>query len=190
MARTTHRVPDRAGAGRFWRSDTRSIVRGVFLGALMVLLVGIGDRLDGMISGGTFPILGGTTWGTIMGVSTLLCRQPGGIIAGLMEGFVSLGFGLSPLSPAFPIVNVAGSIAYSLVAWRRPMKSWSDHFVAQVAGNVVGNALVGVAIHLIVGLPVSVIVVSVGVTTVVATVGGTILTKAIAEAVTRAGLAD
>ncbi len=125
-----------------------------------------------------------------MGVSTLLCRQPSGMIAGVMEAVVALATGASPLAPAFFVVNAAGSLAYSLVAWKLPMRTWAHHLLAQVAGNVVGNSLVGVGIFYILDLPVSVILISCTITTVVSIIGGTVLTKYIAGVVTKSGLLD
>ncbi len=174
----------------FWRFDSRALVRGVFFGLVMALFVGIGDRADAALTGGAFPILGGISWAAIMGISTLLCRQPGGLIAGLVQGFVDIALGLSPLAVIFPVVNVAGSLAYSLVATRLPMSRVRHHVLAQVAGNVVGNGLVAIGLRLLLQLPFEVILVSVGVTTVASIVGGTAVTRLVVGAVERAGLAD
>ena len=173
-----------------WRFDTRAIVGGVFFGIVMALVVGLSDSADTALTGGTFLIIGGISWATIMGISTLLCRQPGGMIAGLMEAIVAIAIGASPLAATFLIVNPAGSLAYSLVAQRLPMRGWSHHLLAQTAGNVVGNVLVSVGLFYILNLPVGVILLSSGVTTVVSIIGGTILTRAVAEAVTRSGVLD
>ncbi|MBI3979132.1 MAG: hypothetical protein HY331_13185 [Chloroflexi bacterium] len=174
----------------FWRLDSKALVGGVFFGIVMVLLVGAGDRADTALTGGAFLIFGGISWATIMGISTLLCRQPGGVIAGLMEGIVAIAAGISPLAVTFPIVNAAGSLAYSLVAWKLPMSSWGHHLLAQVAGNLVGNALVAVGLFAILQLPVGVILVSSGVTMVASIIGGTVVTKVVAETVARSGLLD
>lgn len=174
----------------FWRFDIKALVSGVFFGIVMVLLVGVSDRADAAVSGGAFLIFGGMSWATVMGISTLLCRQPGGMIAGLMEGIVAIVMGLSPLAITFPIVNAAGSLAYSLVAWKLPMKSWVYHLLAQLAGNLVGNALVSIGLFYILQLPVSVIVVSSGVTMVASVIGGTVITKLAAESVSKSGLLD
>ncbi len=174
----------------FWRFDLKAIVGGVFLGLVMALLVGLGDRADTALTGGAFPILGGVSWATMMGISTLLCGQPGGMIAGLIQGFVDIATGASPLAPIFPIVNAVGSLAYFLVAWRLPMDRWSHHLVAQIAGNLTGDALVAVGLYYILDLPVPVILVSTGVTAVSSIIGGTILTRLVAEAVRRSGVLD
>ncbi len=156
----------------------------------MVLLVGLGDRADTALTGGAFPILGGVSWATMMGISTLLLGQPGGVIAGLIQGFMDIATGASPLAPIFPVVNAAGSLAFSLVAWRLPMNRWSHCFLAQVAGNLVGDALVAAGLYYILELPVSVILASTGVTAVFSILDGTILTRLVAAAVARSGVLD
>jgi hypothetical protein len=174
----------------FWRFDTKALVTGVFFGIVMVLLVGACDKIDATISGGAFLVFGGITWATIMGISTLLCRQPGGMIAGLMEGVVAVLMGASPLAPAFIIVNVVGSFAYSLVAQRLTMTSWVNHLLAQIVANVIGNALIGIAMFYILNLPVDVILVSSVITAAISIVGGTVLTKLIADAVAKSGVME
>ncbi len=178
------------GTHRFWRVDLKAIVGGVFLGLVMVLLVGLGDRADTALTGGAFPILGGVSWATMMGISTLLFGQPGGLIAGLIQGFMDIAMGASPLASIFPVVNAAGSLAFSLVAWRLSMNHWSHYLLAQIVANLVGDALVAAGLYYILELPVDVILVSTGVTAVASTIGGTILTKLVAEAVTRSGVLD
>jgi hypothetical protein len=185
MAATGH-----YGSASIWRFDTKAIVGGVLLGIVMVLLVGISDKADASITGGAFLIFGGITWATVMGVSTLLCRQPGGMIAGLMEGVVAIMMGVSPLAPTFPIVNAAGSLAYSLVASKLPMTGYGHHLLAQIAANLVGNALISVGLFYILSLPVPIILLSSGVTALAGTIIGTILTKIIADSVNRAGVLD
>ncbi|MHB1005258.1 MAG: hypothetical protein ACYC3S_06385 [Chloroflexota bacterium] len=180
----------RAQARGFWWFGSKPIVRGVFFGIVMALFVGIGDRADAALTGGAFPILGGLSWATIMGISTLLCRQPGGIIAGVIQGIVDIALGLSPLALIFPVVNTAGSLAYSLIAWRLPMTGWHHHLLAQIAGNVVGDALVAIGLYFILALPVEVILVSVGVTMIVSTVGGTALTKILVDKIGKSGVLD
>lgn len=177
-------------AAAFWRFDTKAIVGGVFFGIVMVLLVGVSDKADATLSGGAFLIFGGITWATVMGISTLLCRQPAGVIAGLMEGIVAILAGASPLAPTFPIVNAVGSLVYSLAAWKLPMRTWTHHLLAQIAANVVGNALVSVGLFYILNLPVGVILVSSGITALASIVGGTILTKLIADGVNKSGVLD
>ena len=174
----------------FWRFDLKAIVGGVFLGLVMALLVGLGDRADTALTGGAFPVFGGVSWATMMGISTLLCGQPGGMIAGLIQGFVDVATGASPLAPIFPIVNAVGSLAYFLVARRLPMNRWSHHFLAQVVGNLAGDALVAVGLYYILSLPVSVILVSTGITAVASILGGTILTRLVTEAAARSGVLD
>ena len=174
----------------FWRFDLRAIVSGVFFGIVMVLLVGLGDRADTTLTGGTFLIFGGITWAATMGVSTLLGRQPAGVIAGLIQGFVAIGLGASPLAITFPVVNAAGSLAYALVAWKLPMKTWLHHLLAQIAGNLIGNVLVSVGLFYLLELPVEVILVSSAITFTVGTIGGTMLTKYISEAISKSGVLD
>jgi len=174
----------------FWRFDLKAIVGGVFLGLVMVLLVGLGDRADTALTGGAFPIFGGVSWATMMGISTLLFGQPGGMIAGLIQGFMDIATGASPLAPIFPIVNAAGSLAYFLVARRLLMNRWSHHFLAQVVANLVGDALVAAGLYYILDLPVDVILVSTGITAVAGIIGGTILTRIVADAAARSGVLD
>ena len=180
--------PDDAQPAAFWRLDSRALVGGVLFGVVMALLVSTADRMDTALTGGAFLIFGGMSWATIMGVSTLLCRQPGGVIAGVMQGILAIVTGASPLGPIFPIVNAAGSLAYSLVAWKLSMKTWWHHLLAQIAGNVIGNLLVSVGLYYILQLPLSVILVSSGITAVASIIGGTVLTKLIAESIAKSGV--
>lgn len=179
-----------AEAKGFWRFDLKAIVGGVFLGLVMALLVGLGDRADTAVSGGAFPVFGGVSWATMMGISTLLLGQPGGIIAGLIQGFVDVATGASPLAPIFPVVNAAGSLAFFLVARGLPMNRWTHHFLGQVVGNLVGDTLVALGLYYILGLPVDVILVSSGVTAVASIIGGTILTRIVVDAVAKSGVFD
>lgn len=193
MARSTAVRPEASDSGRtrtFWRFDLRAIVGGVFFGLVMALLVGLGDRADTALTGGAFPVFGGISWAAIMGISTLLLGQPAGIIAGLIQGFVDIATGASPLAPIFPIVNAAGSFAFSLVAVKLSMKGWGHHFIAQLVGNVVGNILVGVGLYYILELPVEVIIVSNVVVIAAGTIGGTILTRVVTDAVGKSGVLD
>ncbi|TAK33703.1 MAG: hypothetical protein EPO21_12135 [Chloroflexota bacterium] len=175
---------------RFARFDTKAIIGGVFFGIVMVLVLQITDRADVALTGGSFLIFGGISWAGIMGVSTLLCRQPGGVIAGLIQGVLAIVTGASPLAPTFPIVNAAGSLAYSVVASRLSMNSWIHHVLAQAAGNIVGNLLVAVGLFYILHLPVEIIILSSGVTAVVSIIGGTLLTKLVSDAVAKSGVLD
>ncbi len=174
----------------FWRVDLKAIVGGVLLGLVMVLLVGLGDRADTALTGGAFPVFGGVSWAAMMGISTLLFGQPGGIIAGLIQGFMDIATGASPLAPIFPIVNAAGSVAYFLVARRLLMNRWSHHFLAQVVANLVGDALVAGGLYYILELPVDVILISSAVTAVASIIGGTILTRVVADAAAKSGVLD
>ncbi len=169
--------------------NTKSLVGAVLLGLVFVLVQQIAHRIDALINPACV-IIGGVTWATFTGLVVLLYRQPAGIITAEVAAFTGLATGLSVLAPFFILANGAGSIVYSLVSWKLPMRTWLHHFLAQLATNLVGNLLVAIGLRVLLHLPFGVILVAAGITTLAGVVGGTILTKKIYENIHHAGLAD
>jgi hypothetical protein len=167
--------------------NTKSLVGAVLLGLVFVLVQQIAHRIDALINPASV-IIGGVTWATFTGLVVLLYRQPAGLITAEVAAFTGLATGLSVLAPFFILANGAGSIAYSLVAWKLSMKTWGQHFLAQVATNLIGNLFVAIGLRVLLHLPTGVILIAAGITTVAGVIGGTILTKKIYESVDRAGL--
>ncbi len=167
--------------------NTKSLVGAVLLGLVFVLVQQIAHRIDALINPASV-IIGGVTWATFTGLIVLLYRQPAGLITAEVAAFTGLATGLSVLAPFFILANGAGSIVYSLVSWKLPMKTWGHHFLAQLATNVIGNLFVAIGLHVLLHLPTGVILIAAGITTAAGVIGGTILTKKIYESVYRAGL--
>jgi hypothetical protein len=177
----------RMAAAPFWSTTTRALVGAVILGLAFVLVQQVSQRIDALL----WPpliIIGGITWATFTGLITLIYRQPAGFIMGETQALIAVGTGLSPVAIFFIPANGLGSLAYSLVAWKLPMTSWSHHFLAQLATNVVGNVCVAIGLLTTLKLPLSVVIVSSTVTAAAGTVGATILTKRLSESIRRAGL--
>jgi hypothetical protein len=167
--------------------STKSLVGAVLLGLVFVLVQQIAHRIDALINPASV-IIGGVTWATFTGLVVLLYRQPAGLITAEVAAFTALATGLSVLAPFFILANGAGSIAYSLVAWKLSMKTWGQHFLAQLATNLIGNLFVAIGLRVLLHLPTGVILIAAGITTAAGVIGGTILTKKIYESIDRAGL--
>jgi len=69
-----------------------------------------------------------------------------------VAALTGLATGLSVLAPFFILANGAGSIAYFLVAWKLPMRSWAHHLLAQVAANAAGNLFVAIGLRVLLHL--------------------------------------
>ena len=184
-------VSNRVGASVMDRSllrmNTKSLVGAVLLGLVFVLVQQIAHRIDALINPACV-IIGGVTWATFTGLVVLLYRQPAGLITAEVAAFTGLATGLSVLAPFFILANGAGSLAYSLMAWKLPMKTWFHHFLAQLATNLIGNLFVAIGLRVLLHLPLGVILVAAGITTAAGVIGGTVLTKKIYENVQQAGL--
>src|SRR3989304_10509943 len=85
----------------FWRFDVKAIVGGVIMGIVIVLVQQVTERIDTVLTGGAFLVLGGTTFGTLIAIASLFFRQPGGLIAGEIQAFVAVATALTPLAPTF-----------------------------------------------------------------------------------------
>ena len=112
------------------------------MGVLMVLLVGLGDRIDASLSGGAFPILGGTAWAITMALSALFFGLPGAIIAGEIQALMDVALGV-PLAPAFIVANAVGPLAFALISHRLPMQSGSHYLLALAPAVVLATFVWG-----------------------------------------------
>jgi hypothetical protein len=178
------------GKQGLWRFDLKAVMGSLLMGILMTLIVAfVGNRLDTALTGGAFPIFGGIAWTTMMGLSTLFFRLPGGIIAGLIQALINFALGF-PLAIGYLLANTLGPIGYALVASRLSMEKSVHHLAALVAANVVGHLSVGLALYYILTLPVPVILLSSGVVATVSVIVGTVLTRQVAQAVQKAGVLD
>ena len=167
-----------------WRTDVRSIVGSVLFGVLMVLIVGLGDRVDASLTGGALPIFGGTTWAITMALSALLFGLPGAIIAGEIQALMDLALGV-PLAPAFFAANAAGPLVFALVAHCWPPRSRLHHLLALVPAVLLGNLCVAAFLHFAFRLPLAVIVPSVGGVVVVSTIVAALCVPSLADAIGR-----
>ncbi|MDT3698121.1 MAG: hypothetical protein RO469_01735 [Thermincola sp.] len=184
----TERLLTESVVTKAWRTDTKALVGAVILGVVSMLLQQVSMRIDAAIWT-PLIILGGITWATLTGLITLIFRQPAGIIMGETQALIAMATGLSPVALFFIPANGFSSLAYTLVARKLSMQKWSHHFLAQLATNVVGNIFVGYGLHVVLKLPVNVAVVSSLITCCAGIIGATILTKKIADALNKAGLA-
>lgn len=171
-----------------FRMQTKTLVGAVLLGLVFVLVQQIAHRIDAMINPACV-IIGGVTWATFTGLIVLLYRQPAGLITAEVAALTGLATGLSVLAPFFILANGAGSIAYSLVAWKLPMRSWTHHLLAQVATNAAGNLFVAIGLRVLLHLPYPVILSAAAITTTAGIIGGTVLTRRLYESIRKAGLA-
>jgi len=166
------------------RTDTRSLVGSVLMGVLMVLMVGLGDRIDASLSGGAFPIFGGVAWAITMALSALFFGLPGALIAGEMQAVMDLALGV-PLAPAFMIANAAGPLVFILVSHRLPMLSLMDYLAALAPAVIVGNICVAVFLVVALQVPVEAVLISVFVVVTISIIAGVFAVRAVAEAVWR-----
>jgi hypothetical protein len=142
-----------------WRTDTRALIGGVLLGVLMVLVVGMGDRVDAVLSGGAFPIFGGIAWAVTMALSALLFGLPGALIAGEIQALMDVALGV-PLAPAFFIANAVGPLVFILIAYRAGLRTYLHYLLALLLAIALGNLCVGVYLVLVLQAPVSAIALS------------------------------
>jgi hypothetical protein len=153
------------------------------------LLVGLGDRIDASVSGGAFPVFGGTAWAITMALSALFFGLPGALIAGEIQALMDIAFGV-PLAPAFIIANAAGPLIFALVAARLPMRTWLHYLLALLPSVIVGNLIVSAYLAIYMQVPVSMLVVSTLVVIAVGIVAALIVVPAIARKVWRSRLLD
>ena len=169
-----------------WRVDTKSMVGAVILGIAFILVEMLTSRIDAMLWN-PLIIIDGITWATFTGLMALVFRQPGGIIMSEIQALSAIATG-NPLGLFFIPANGAGSLVYTLFAWKLSMEKWSHHFVAQLFTNFIGNAFVALGLIYILKLPVSVAIISSIITATAGTIGATILTKVLYDSLRRSGL--
>lgn len=172
-----------------FRIDTRSLVGSVLLGLVFVLVQQVAHRIDVLISPASV-IIGGVTWATFTGLVVLLYKQPAGLITAEVAAFVAVASGLSPLAMFFIPANGLGSITYSVVSWKLPMRTRLHHLIAQILTNLVGNACVAVGLRVILQLPWPLILISAAITSVAGIIGGTLLTHLIYNTVIKSGVTE
>ena len=172
-----------------WRTDARSLVGGALMGVLMVLLVGLGDRIDASLSGGAFPILGGTAWTITMALSAIFFGLPGAIVAGEIQALMDVALGV-PLAPAFMVANAVGPLVFALISHRLPMRSAVHYLLALAPAVVLGNLCVAVFLAVAFQVPVQVLVPSVSGVIVISTGVGMFAVRAVAEAVRRSRILE
>ena len=173
----------------FFRVDTRSLVGSVLLGLVFVLVQQVAHRIDVLISPAVV-IIGGVTWATFTGLVVLLFRQPAGLITAEVAAFVAVASGLSPLAMFFIPANGLGSITYSLVSCKLPMRTLLHHLIPQVFTNLVGNACVAIGLRVILHVPWPIILFLAAITSTAGIIGGTLLTRLVYESVVKSGVAE
>jgi hypothetical protein len=154
------------------------------MGVLMVLVVGLGDRIDASLTGGTLPIFGGVTWAITMALSALFFGLPGALIAGEIQAVIDLALGV-PLAPAFMVANAVGPVAFILVSHRLPMRSHLHYLAALAPAVILGNLCVAAFLMFTLQVPVQVLLVSIPVVIAASLIAGVFAVRAIAEAIWR-----
>jgi hypothetical protein len=162
-------------------------VGSVLLGLVFVLVQQVAHRIDALISPAVV-IVGGVTWATFMGLVVLLFSQPAGLITAEVAAFVAVASGLSPLAMFFIPANGLGSITYSLVSCKLPMRTLLHHLIPQVFTNLVGNACVAVGLRVILNLPWPIILFLAAITSTAGIIGGTLLTRLVYNNVIKSGV--
>jgi hypothetical protein len=170
-----------------FRVDTRSLVGSVLLGLVFVLVQQVAHRIDALISPAVV-IVGGVTWATFTGLVVLLFRQPAGLITAEVAAFVAVASGLSPLAMFFIPANGLGSITYSLVSCKLPMRTLLHHLIPQVFTNLVGNACVAIGLRIILNVPWPIILLLAAITSTAGIIGGTLLTRLFYNNVIKSGV--
>jgi hypothetical protein len=171
--------------GTFWRWDSTALVGGFALGILMTLVNAVMERIDMLLTGGSFVILGAVGFYTVASTATLLFRLPGGIVAGEVNAFVALLTGSSVIAPWFIPTNAAYALIYGLVVWKIRMNTWEQHFAANFLGVWLSMLLILFGQLTVLDLPVKLALSSYVVTCVAGTVGATVLSIVIVRAVNR-----
>ncbi|PKM59305.1 MAG: hypothetical protein CVU99_14125 [Firmicutes bacterium HGW-Firmicutes-4] len=176
------------GKKSIFKTDTKSLIGAVVMGIVFVIACQITGQIDNMLPWGKMGMLliNGTVWAFFTGILTLLYKQPGGLIAAEVEALISIMY--TPLWPTFIFANGIASIWVSFVAVKCDMTKWSHHILAQGGVCVLGNAIVGVGLVFILGLPVGVAAVSSLITIAVTWPLATLAQKKVYDALMKSGM--
>jgi len=172
---------------KLFRTDTKALVGSVIIGIVMLIMMQVTGRIDGILDP-TLLLLNGTCWAFFTGLIVLMYKQPAGIIAGVVEAVVAMATGYSPLAFFFLFANVLGSIVYSLAARKFSMEKLSHHLVAMFACAAAGNLCVMVGLIYVFHLDWKIALLSSSITTLVGTIVAGILTKSVYGALKKSAL--
>lgn len=171
-----------------FRTDTKALVGAVILGIIFVIVCQATGFIDNLLPTGKagMYLINGTFWAFFTAIIPLLYKQPAGIIAAEIEAVLSIWY--SPLWIAFIVANAVGSICVSFIAKHCSMDKWRHYIFIQFVVNLLGNAIIGVGLVKIYGLPVNVAVVESLIITAVCWPFSTVMTKYVYQSMKKSGL--
>ena len=164
--------------GKLFRTDTKALVGSVIVGIVFLIMMQVTGRIDAILDP-TLLLLNGTCWAFFTGLIILMYKQPAGIIAGIVEAIVAMASGYSALAFFFLFANIAGSIAYSLIASNFTMEKLRHHIIAMFGCAVAGNFCVMIGLIYAIHLDWKIALLSSSLTASVGTIVAGILTKSV-----------
>ena len=136
----------------YWRTDTRSLVGGVFMGIVFTIICVVADVIDAVLDS-SLALLGGMTWAIFTAIIAMIYGQPAGIIGGAMQALISMATGMSPLGFFFIFANCVGSVVYYSLAVKLQMSNLKQYFSIQFITSLVGFFFVGIGLMTVYTLP-------------------------------------
>ncbi len=173
---------------KYWRTDTKALVGGVFLGIVFTIICVLADVIDAVLDP-SLALLGGTVWAIFTAIIVMTYGQPAGIIGGAMQALISMATGMSPLGFFFIFANCIGSVVYISIARNLSMKSLRDYVIVQFITSLVGFFFVGMGTMIVYSLPFNVALACAVIGVVVTTIVAPLITKNVVTSIKRSGLA-
>jgi hypothetical protein len=97
------------------RTDTKGIVSSIFIALAMIGIAQFVERLDTLLTGGLFPVVGRINSVTMIGVGSALYGLVGGLIVAELNPLIGTATGTTPIAPFFLITNAMQAVVACLV---------------------------------------------------------------------------
>lgn len=172
---------------KYWRTDTKALVGGVFFGIVFTIVCVLADVVDAVLDP-SLALLGGTVWAIFTAIIAMIYGQPAGIIGGVMQALISMATGMSPLGFFFIFANCVGSIVYISLARSLNMNKSGNYVITQFVTSLVGFFFVGIGTMVVYSLPFNVALACALIGVVVTTIVAPSITKRIVTKIKKSGL--
>lgn len=173
---------------KYWRTDTKALVGGVFMGIVFTIVCVLADVVDAVLDP-SLALLGGTVWAVFTAIIAMIYGQPAGIIGGAMQALISMATGMSPLGFFFIFANCIGSLVYISLARIMDMKISRNYVMIQFVTSLVGFFFVGIGTMVVYSLPFNVALACALIGVVVTTIIAPPITRSVVTKIKKSGLA-